>query len=236
MNEAIATVGSSALVLDTAERSLGNEVSLVEQNANGVVIHDDASYAQAAAITKTIKQMQKKVKDYWEPLRVSAKKTYDDVLGKKKRMMDPLEQAEKILKKKMGTYTAAKERERREREEAVRKAAQAETDRKLAEAAEAERNGDLIGAEMAMAEAEIMDDAAVSISVASKAPKVEGVSTTKNWEIKSIDISKVPVELAGVLLRPVDEKAALRLIRASKGTIQIPGIEYEETYAVSIRA
>jgi len=89
---------------------------------------------------------------------------------------------------------------------------------------------------MAMAEAEIMDDAAVSISVASKAPKVEGVSTTKNWEIKSIDLSKVPVELDGVLLRPVDEKAALRLIRASKGTIQIPGIEYEETYAVSIRA
>lgn len=236
MNEAIATAGSSALVLDTAERTLGSEVSLVERNATGVLIHDDESYAKAAEITKTIKQMQKKVKDYWEPLRVSAKKTYDDVLSKKKRMMDPLEQAEKILKKKMGTYTAAKERERQKREEAARKAAQAETDRKLAEAAEAERNGDLIGAEMAMAEAEIMDDAAVSISVASKAPKVDGVSTTKNWEIKSIDLSKVPVEFAGVLLRPVDEKAALKLIRASKGAIKIPGIEYEETYSVSIRA
>ena len=44
------------------------------------------------------------------------------------------------------------------------------------------------------------------------------------------------MELAGVLLRPVDEKAALRLIRATKGTIKIPGIEYEETYSVSIRA
>ena len=236
MNEAIATVGSNALVLDTAERSLGNEVSLIERNADVVVIHDDESYAQAAEITKTIKQMQKKVKDYWEPLRVSAKKTYDDVLSKKKRMMDPLDKAEKILKGKMGAFTAAKERERREREEAARRAAQAETDRKLAEAAAAEKNGDLIGAEMAMAEAEIMDDAAVSISVASKAPKVEGVSTTKNWEIKSIDLSKVPVEFAGVLLRPVDEKAALKLIRASKGAIKIPGIEYEETYSVSIRA
>lgn len=236
MNEAIATAGSSALVLDTAERTLGSEVSLIEQNANGVLIHDDESYAMAAELTKTIKQMQKKVKDYWEPLRVSAKKTYDDVLGKKKRMMDPLDLAEKILKRKMGTYTAVKEQERQAREEAARKAAQAETDRKLAEAAEAERNGDLIGAEMAMAEAEIMDDAAVSISVASKAPKIEGVSTTKNWEIKSIDLSKVPVEFAGVLLRPVDEKAAMKLIRASKGAIKIPGIEYEETYSVSIRA
>lgn len=236
MNEAITVIGGNARVLDNPEQSLGKQVSLIEKNATGVIISDDASYAQAAEITKTIKQMQKKVKDYWEPLRVSAKKTYDDVLGKKKAMMDPLDKAEKILKGKMGGYTAAKERERKAREEAVRKAAQEETDRKLAEAAAAEKNGDLIGAEMAMAEAEIMDDASASITVMSKVPKVEGVSTTKNWEIKSIDLSKVPVELAGVLLRPVDEKAALRLIRASKGTIQIPGIEYEETYAVSIRA
>lgn len=236
MNEAIATVGSSAPVLDTAERSLGKEVSLIERNADGVTICDDASYAHAAEITKAIKQMQKRVKDYWEPLRVSAKKTYDDVLGKKKRMMDPLDRAEKILKGKMGGYMADKERERKAREEAARKAAQAEIDRKLAEAAAAEKNGDALEAEMAMAEAEIMDDAAVSLTVSSKAPRVSGVSTTKNWEIKSIDISKVPVELAGIILRPVDEKAALKLIRASKGTIQIPGIEYEETYAVSIRA
>ena len=117
MNDANATRGSNALVLDTAERSLGDEVSMVEQNANSVLVVDDASYEQAAQITKTLKQIQKKVKDYWEPLRVSAKKTYDDILGKKKKMLDPLEQAEKILKGKMGGYVAQKERERLAREQ-----------------------------------------------------------------------------------------------------------------------
>lgn len=64
MNEAIATAGSSALVLDTAERTLGSEISMIERNATGVLIHDDESYAKAAEITKAIKQMQKKVKDF----------------------------------------------------------------------------------------------------------------------------------------------------------------------------
>lgn len=236
MNEAMATRGSNALVLDTAERSLGEEVSLVEQNASSVIVHDNASYEQAAQITKSLKQMQKKVKDYWEPLRVSAKKTYDDVLGKKKKMLDPLEQAEKILKGKMATYMAQQERERREREEAARRAAQAETDRKLAEAAALEQQGDAMGAEMAMAEAEVYDDASVGITVASKAPKVEGVSTSKVWKITSIDPSKVPVEIAGMVIRPVDEKVVLNLIKATKGQIKIPGIEFAQDISVSIRA
>lgn len=235
MNEAIATKGSNALVLDTAERSLGEEVSLVEQNAAGVVVHDSASYEQAAEITRTIKQMHKRVTDYWEPLRVSAKKTYDDVLGKKKRMIEPLEKAERILKGKMGAFVAQQEAERRAREEAARKAAQEEANRRLEEAAALEKAGDALGAEMAMAEAEVYDDAAAGIVVSGKAPKVDGVSTSKSWEITSIDPDKVPVEIAGVVIRPVDEKAVARLIKMSKGQIKIPGIEYKETVSVSIR-
>lgn len=231
-----ATVVPGVLVVDTTEQSLGREVSLVERNAMGVVIANDADYEAAAEITRSVKQTQKKVEEYWEPLRASTYKAYKDVMGKKKQMTDPLEKAEKILKGKMGAYAAQKERERKAQEEAARKAAQAEMDRKLAEAAAAEKAGDVLGAEMAMAEAEIMDDAAASITVGAKAPKVSGVSTCKNWVIKNIDASKVPIDIAGVVIRPVDEKAILSLIRATKGAVKIPGVEYEETVSVSIRA
>lgn len=236
MNEAIATNGSNALVLDTAERSLGKEVSLVERQAMSVTIVTDEDYTAAAEITKTVKQTQKKVKDYWEPLRASTYKAYQDVMGKKKQMTDPLDKAEKILKGKMADFVAQKERERREREEAARRAAQAEMDRKFAEAVAHEKNGDFIGAEMAMAEAEIMDDAASSIVVAGKTPKVDGVSTAKAWKISKVDPSKVPVEIAGVMIRPVDEKAVMDLIRTTNGQIKIPGIEFEQTVSVRIRA
>lgn len=236
MNETIATRGSSALALDTAERSLGREVSQVEKNAMGVVIVTDEDYAAAAEITKAVKRTQKKVNDYWEPLRASTYKAYQDVMGKKKQMTGPLEKAEKILKGKMAAFVFQKERERREQEDAARRAVQAEIDRKLAEAAAFERNGDSIGAEMAMAEAEVMDDAAAGIVIASKAPKVDGVTTAKTWQITNVDLSKVPAEIAGVVIRPLDEKAVMALIRATKGQVKIPGIEFEQTVSISIRA
>ena len=236
MNEAIATRGSSALVLDTAEEALDKEINVVEASAALVTVHSDEEYAQAGEITKAVKKMQKKVTEYWEPLRVSAKKTYDDVLARKKEMLSPLESAEKILKSKMGDYAAEKERKNREREEAMRRLAQQEVERKLAEAAEAEAAGDAAGAEFAMAEAEVMDDISKSGRVSGVAPKAAGVSTSRAWKITNIDSSKVPVEIAGAIIRPVDEKAVMALIQATKGSIKIPGIEYEETVNISIRA
>ena len=105
MNDA-KTIGSNALVLDTAEENvtvmnaeeskLGKEVSLIEQRAEAVVVASGADFEDAGLFLKQIKQAQKQVKDYWEPLRVSAKKSYDEVLAHRKEMIEPLEKAEKI--------------------------------------------------------------------------------------------------------------------------------------------
>lgn len=236
MNEAVA-VKSEALVLDTAENEqLGKEVSLIETQASAVVVASEADYAAAGDLTKTVKAMQKQVKEYWDPLRVAAKKTYDDVLAKKKAMLDPLEAAEKILKGKMTEFVLEQERKRKEQEEAMRRLAQAEIDRKLEEAATAETNGDTMGVEFAMAEAEVMQGIAEAGSIPSQKPKADGVSTSKTWKITSIDDSKVPVALCGAVIRPVDEKAVLALIKATKGKIEIPGITFEESVTISVRS
>ena len=236
MNEAVA-VKSEALVLDTAENEqLGKEVSLIEIQASAVVVASEADYAAAGDLTKTVKAMQKQVKEYWDPLRVAAKKTYDDVLAKKKAMLDPLEAAEKILKGKMTDFVLEQERKRKEQEEAMRKLAQAEIDRKLDEAAAAETNGDAMGVEFAMAEAEVMQGIAEAGSIPSQKPKADGVSTSKTWKITGIDDAKVPVSLCGAVIRPVDEKAVLALIKATKGKIEIPGITFEESVTISVRS
>ena len=102
-------------------------------------------------------------------------------------------------------------------------------------AAKAEAAGDSLGAEYAMAEAEVMEDVSISGGIRSQAPKANGVSQSKTWKITSIDSSLVPVTFSGVEIRPVDEKAVMRLIKESKGTISIPGVQYEETVSISIR-
>ena len=96
MNDA-KTIGSNALVLDTAEENvtvmnaeeskLGKEVSLIEQRAEAVVVASGADFEDAGLFLKQIKQAQKQVKGYWEPLRVSAKKSYDEVLNHRKERL-----------------------------------------------------------------------------------------------------------------------------------------------------
>ena len=235
MNEAIAVSSSPALVLDTHEDAIRNEVSLVERTAMDVVINNDDDFEMAAEITKNVKRVNKKVTEYWEPLRVSTKKAYDDVLKRKKEMLAPLEAAERILKGKIGDYTMKKEAERRQREAVMRELARKEAERKLEEAAKAEAAGDSLAAEFAMAEAEVMETACMNAHVASNVPKANGVTHSRTWKIVNIDISKVPTEIAGTIIRPVDESAVMALIKATKGQIQIPGIEYQESMNISVR-
>lgn len=236
MNEKVMTLGSSALAVQPAEKELNDETALVVRQASSMVVATDAQYTAAAEMVKGVKRLAKKVKEYWEPLRVSAKTTYDNVLAQKKEMIDPLDSAEKILKKKMSDFTMEVERRRRAQEEAMRKLAAAEADRKLEEAAKAEASGDTAGAEYAMAEAEVMEGVSIGGSIAAQAPKATGVSRSKAWKITGIDSSKVPVVFGGVEIRPIDERAVMRIIKESKGTIQIPGIQYEESVSISVRA
>lgn len=234
--KAAKSVAEASLVLDTAEQRLGKEVSAIELQAESVVITTDEDYGMAGEATSNVKRMQKKVEEYWEPMRVSTKKAYDDVLSHKKEMLNPLKKAEQILKGKMSGYLLEKERKRKEQEEAMRKLAQDEADRKLQEAIDASNAGDTAAAEFAMAEAEVYDTAAATSAIAKQTPKAEGVSTSKAWKITAIDSKQVPIEFGGMELRPVDEKLVMKLIKASKGNIAIPGIKYEETITISVRS
>lgn len=233
-------VGSNALAATddkvVVEQELGREVSQVERKALSLKIETDADYSFAAEDTKTVKQMQKKVEEYWEPMRQSTHKAYNDVLAHKKEMLDPLKRAEQILKGKMSEYHRKVEQKRREQERAMQLLAQQEAERKLNEAAAAEIKGDAAGMEAALMEAEIYEGAAISTNIPKQTPKVQGVSTTKAWKITAVDNAQVPCFVNGMEIRPVDMAAVMRLIKASKGTIQIPGIQYEETVAVSVRS
>lgn len=218
------------------KETIGRELTALETRALNMTVNSDADYAAAGAVLKEVKALANKVKEYWEPLRVSAKKAYDDVLAKKKEMTDPLDKTEKVLKAEMAGYTKRKELERKLLEEAQRKMAQEEAEKRLREAVDAESNGDVVSAEMAYAEAEVYDNLSGTITVAKEKVKADGVSVRKTFKIKSVDPSRVPVNFNGVCIRPVDEKAVLALIKAADGNIKIDGIEFEEDAVISVRA
>lgn len=217
------------------EKALSKAVTEIEFQAGAITIDTEEEYQSAANFGRMLKQRSADVKDFWKPMKDAAHKAHAEICAKEKQMLQPLANAEKILKQTMSTYVAEQERKRREAEEAARKAAQLEADKKLQEAINLSDNGKAEEAEAAMEEAEIMDEAAATVSIAASKPKASGVTAKVDWEIVSIDSSKVPVEVAGMEIRPVDTAAVMRLIRASKGKVQIDGIVYQEKVQMSFR-
>ena len=215
---------------------LDQEISEVEKKALSLEIKDDAGYAEAGEFTKMVKATQKKVKDYWEPMRVSTYSAYKAVMDHKKEMTDPLDNAEKIAKKKISDYLSEKERQRKAKEEELRRIAQNDIERKLKEAEAAERQGNVEIKEAVMEDVDRLMQAAETIHVPQSETKVSGITKTKTWRITSIDPKRVPAYFGGIELRPVDERAVLSLIKGAKGDVRIPGVRFEETYTISARS
>lgn len=228
--EDILTIGTDE------EKMIGEEVTDFELKAEFMVIKTNDDYTKACEMTKELKRIQKKVEEYWEPMRKSTYDAYSRVNAHKKEMLEPCKNAEKILKGKITNYTMEQERIRLAREAELRALAEAEKEKKIQEAIEADNNGDAFGAEFALVEAEVIDNAISNGLVKEDVQKVKGISKTKAWKITGIDLDKVPSEIMGMVIRPVDEKAVMDLIKMSKGKIVIPGIKYEETFNISVRA
>ena len=229
----VATVPQAEIV---DEQQLSRDVTDIEFQAESLVIQSDEDYAFAGEFGKMLKKKASQVTTFFKPMKDSAYQAHKAVCDREKSMLTPLRNAEKTVKQVMSAYIAEQERKRREAEEAARRAAEAERERKIQEAATLEAAGDADGAEAAVEEAAIMDDAAsYAVVPATTAPKVSGVRTSKDWEIVEIDPKTVPLAVAGIELRPVDQAAVMRLIRASNGQIEIPGITYRQVAKMSFR-
>jgi len=229
----MATVETSSGILKEAE--IQQEVSIVETQAKALSITTDEEYGQAAEFGKQIKTQAKTVMDFFKPMKDSAHQAHKTICDREKKMLQPLQEAEKEIKRNIADYLRKKEKERLELEAKMRKAAEEERERQLEEAAKLEEAGKTEEAEVVLMEAQVTETVAVNSKVYMDTPKTKSVSSTKDWEIQNIDAEKVPINFGGMEIRPVDDKAILRLIRASKGTIQIPGINYKETIKIGIR-
>ena len=232
--ECVATLGIEPTTT-VQEQEMAQEVTAVEQRAGAIVIRNNDDYTQAAEFGKLIKQKAAQITEFFAPMKKAAHDAHANICAREKASLAPLISAEKLVKKVMGEYVMEQERRRREEEERVRRVAQEEADRKLAEAMACEGKGDKTGAENAMMAASIIDEASRNIVVDTQTPKAEGVSSGIDWEIVSVDEGKVPVEMQGMVIRPVDTTLVTRIIRASKGKIKIPGIEYKQVAKLSFR-
>ena len=216
------------------EAEMRTNYQMIERNAEALAIDNDDDYEAAAEYVTGVKTQMNEVKEYYRPMKEAAHKTHAEICAKEKQLMEPLVNAEKYCKAAMSAYLRRKQEIARQQEAEMRRLAEAEAEAQLQKAIEAEEAGNADAAEVAMQMATVADQIKDSAVVAETAPKVSGIGASKDFEIVSIDPRLVPIAVGGVELRPVDDKAVLRLIKAHKGQIDIPGVTFRETFRMSV--
>jgi hypothetical protein len=203
------------------------------EQSKGLDVKTQQDYDNIAEMCRDIKGRVKQITEYWKPLKDSAYKQWKAICSKEKELMKPFDDAEKEIKVKMATFQKAKlEEERLIREEAERKKKEEEA-RLLELAKKAEQEGREENADYLLEVAQQVRQAEIKEP---KIHKTEGASRRITWKARVIDKNKVPCEVMGMEIRPIDQQALNRIAVMSKGKAVIDGVVFEEEINVSIRA
>jgi hypothetical protein len=218
----------------TIENEQKSSVVKIYEQAQMLTINTAQDYDGAAEFTKQVKSLSKRIKNYWEPLKKSARASWQSLVDREKELLTPLEKAETEVKTKMAAYQRKVQEEERAARLLAEKLKKEEAERLLAEAEKAADEGREMESEILLAQAEIIETTQPTVQV--QAPTARGVSTRTLYRARIVDEKQVPIEVAGVVIRPVDLAAVNKMAQASKGKIQIPGIEIYEEQSVAVRA
>lgn len=229
-----------------------NETQAVEQGltlyqqAQEVVITTPEAYEQSAELRKTLKELDKTIVSYFEPIKKAAHESWKGICAKENESRKPIQDADNIVSKKRTAYYNEQERIRREAEaKAQREAeevAKRERERLIAQAIKAEGKGKDEKAEQLLEKAENVYAEPVFIApVVEKTTRLESggtVSRIKDIEVTVVDIMAVIKAVAtGVIpatVIKVDEGSLKRWVKAS-GVKTAPGVSIKETSRESVR-
>lgn len=204
------------IATDETEIVSKKALSIPEQ-ARAIKIVDAETYSQAGEVLITIKGLRKEIGAAFDPIIKKAHEAHKEAKAQKDKAEAPLIEAENILKPAISAYDREQERIRREEEERQREIARkAEEERKLREAEQAEKEG-----RTEEAQAIIEEPVYVPPVVLEKTtPKVSGISKQTIWKFRIVDQNKIPREY----MMP-DQVKIGGVVRATKGSIQISGVE-----------
>ena len=201
--------------------------TLVEQ-AKALRITDQPSYNLAAERLLAVADLRREIVAHHEPIKRAAHAAWKQVIAAEDKLLGPVAEAERILKTAIGDWEA----EQRRLENEARVKAEAEARR----AAEEQRENEL---EQAEAEGATVEEitAMVNAPLIVEPPRIEpafqparGVSMAVNWkgEVTSLEllVKAIAAGRANINLVAGNEVAINQLARATRGTLQVPGVRF----------
>jgi len=208
------------------------EISTVEKDALalpdqvqrlGTKIEDEATLRRVNDAKLYIRKIRGQIKDVFEPLKKKSYAAYKEVLNKWKEIEEPAIRAEQYCDRLLSDYFAE---QRRKREEAERKRLEEERrrkeeeDRRIQEAIEAESNGNKERADQILNESAEEENNNKPAVVVPEKPKLKNVHSRVDYDFEITDPKAIP----RMYMIP-NEPLIRKVVKASKGKIEIPGIK-----------
>lgn len=200
--------------------------------ANDMEVRTREQYDSTAIFLKAIKAIQKQVKKTFDPIVDKTRAAWKESVAQKDKHLNPLVEAERLVKKKVLLFLQEDARKRKAEED--RLAAEAR-ERERKEKAKLEKKAEKAEARGDMEKAEELrekkEEVHIPTPIIPDEKKKDGVSLPKIWKAKITDINLVPREH----MLP-DMVKLNKLAKAVKGTMQIPGVEFYFEETVSARS
>lgn len=160
-------------------------LSLPEQ-ARALTITDDASFGVAAEQLKGIVTLRREITEHHAPLKQAAWDSHRAIVAAEKKLLDPVAEAESIIKRAIATYTEEQQRIAAEAERQARIEAERRTEEeRLAAAVEAVEQG------ASEAEAQAIYEMPVAVPYVAptrSVPRIAGISTPVTYAAEALDI------------------------------------------------
>lgn len=213
--------------------------TLIEQ-ACAVAIRDQASYDAGVELLRGVKALRIEAENHHRPVISAAHAAHKAALTALKRIDDPLEQAEELIKREIGKWDTAQKRLAAEAERAARE----EAERLTAEALERElermeREG-ATEREVAAAivQAEEMPPMTAPVAAATY-QQAAGISTSRHLkaEVRQMApfLAWVAKDASRFNLLSINQPALNALLRAHGRALKIPGVSVYEETSVGVR-
>jgi len=223
--------------VETTEVEQMEQVALAwPDRAKAITITDQETYNTAASFLGDIVGLRKEIQAHHKPIKDAAHKAHKAAVAAEKKLLDPIAQAEQIIKTAIGNWDREQERLQQEKQRQLEEAQhKADEEARLALAQEAEENGATEETVDEILTTPVVRPAIVAKPVYAKAT---GVSTQKRWKAEVVDIKALCRAVANgqastELVQP-NMVALNGMARAMRQTFNIPGCKAVTETSVAV--
>ena len=219
------------------KQDLEEQVQMIKSTSEGIVISNEEELQNATDFMKEIKEKQKVVKDFYEPMVKATKESYDKIKAERDRLLKPLKETETDIRGLMNEYNNKMLQLKKAEEERIRKEKEKQ-ERELKELQKDIEEGNTENIQEKMEK--VMNDTTLPEKTV-EIPKVQGMATRTTYKIEITDIEKMPTTLNNVPLVELSKIGKEYLLKEYKiqkalgKEFKVPGIEVKEEVTTVIR-